>query len=1271
MRWSARLRAVLWIASLLGPLHARTAAAAVCNLTPENNPILFAACGPATPVCTIPGGSAPAGCIMDFGARKVIFTGTFDVSHPTAKASTLVVTAGQIEVRGALKARADNNKGGGTIELTALDGIIVSGTIDVSGNSGGLVRLRAGGAIELATGGILRSKGIESGTSNGASGGSISVVAGASFTHRGAIDVSGGVQGGGGSLTTQTGTDTLLAQPVDATGGVSDGGDIDVLAGDDVRVEKTLDVSSVNGGGGGDVTVRAGVDRLGGVKVGGTLTVSGDVRSNGSSDVDGGWDGGGITLQAFGPAIVSGALRAVGASPGGGGGGIVVDSSDNLLSRVSALDGDLTLTGTIDVRGAQSIVNDDSGSGGDIDVFVGRDGTITGGMDLSGSDGGGTLNVYGGRTVSFDAPVNAKGTASYASGGSITIRSGLGTLGTLSVTRSLDVTADTNAIGGDVTLAGCGLALAPGLTVNASASLASANPRINLASSGALTVGAGGVYRADPPGRISLFHLPGIAPQIGTNVTFAPAYTDVATATYPFPPCAVCGDGLRQAGETCDPGAAADGACCTADCSAFTCLTVTPTPTLTPTSTIPTKTATPTRTRTPTPTRTPTATTTVVPTPVPTSTALPLIEPRAVLECEQTLGKSNAAVVLAGLKAFEACAVDAFKCVHTKAAGAPRTACLAAAGKRCDTKLGALAAKHVRFRSQFLAACGGDPPRVPLEIMRSTDVLGFALLQPQCFGLELTSPEAILGCLQIVSPCEAQHALGVGAPRIGDLLGLLGVDAASASVCLPAPLGASDGLAGLPVASQTVRCQRAVVTSGRKLLSRQISVARACVDSLLKCRLGGKPREACQKIGAACARKLATLDDPSSGARAKMLAAIRGACGALPPDVLRDASGIGYAATDERCAALGAAPPDDSAAMAACVTRAYGCAGSAVVRQSLPLVDRELARVGVALGDDAFCALPTPTPTATATPTPIPTPTATATQAPTATPPATATETAGSTATPSPAPTATTGTPAPSATPTGPGTPTGAPTPACPNAIVDLGEQCDLGDDVPGDGCGADCRFETLLPGGGTQTVDCIAEWAVINPFNTPFLGADGLPSFKQRCVDGDPSCDLDLALDDACHFRVAFCMQNADPNLPACTAPPGITKYVLVSPRPNSSEQVDKDNANRLLGAFGRLSAVPPSGTSGNTFVFDPPLVLEAPDNCTEPVDVVVERRGLAERSEKFRTNTTSAPPIGGTKGIEDGDTLLLTCLDAPLPTATPTVTPSAAPTPTATPTP
>jgi cysteine-rich repeat protein len=567
---------------------------------------------------------------------------------------------------------------------------------------------------------------------------------------------------------------------------------------------------------------------------------------------------------------------------------------------------------------------------------------------------------------------------------------------------------------------------------------------------------------------------------------------------------------------------------------------------------------------------------------------------------------------------------------------------------------------------------------VPVALLRSTEVLGFALLQPQCFGLDLSSPDVILGCLQIITPCEVQRALGVGIPRVSDLLALVS-DVGENSGCLPSPTGATNGLAGLPVASQTVRCQRTVATSGRQLLSRQLSVARSCVDSLLKCRLRGKPRDVCQKTGIACNRKLATLDDPTTGARAKMLGAIESACGPLPADALLAASGIGFGAIGDRCATLGVGPATDTASVATCVTRAYGCAASTIVRQALPLVDKELARVGLSLGNDAFCGLPTPT----ATPTPVRTATHTAT--PTLSPTPTATELVTITATPTPTTTpattpaetstATTSTPPPTETPTPgePATPTPSPTPGCPSSIVDAGEQCDLGDDVPGDGCDPLCRFELLVPGGGTKSTDCIAEWAVINPFNFPALGSDDLPSFHQSCVDGDPSCDADGVADNRCIFRVALCLQNADPNLPTCTAPPGIGKYLLASPRPDSSDASDAANALALIDAFGRLSAVAASGNNKNTLVFAPPMVLTPPDNCTETALLIVERRGLSTRSERFRTSTTSAPPIDGSLGLKDSDTLLLTCLaePEPIPTATVTAVPAETPTPDVTPTP
>ena len=98
---------------------------------------------------------------------------------------------------------------------------------------------------------------------------------------------------------------------------------------------------------------------------------------------------------------------------------------------------------------------------------------------------------------------------------------------------------------------------------------------------------------------------------------------------------------------------------------------------------------------------------------------------------------------------------------------------------------------------------------------------------------------------------------------------------------------------------------------------------------------------------------------------------------------------------------------------------------------------------------------------------------------------------------------------------------------------------------------------------------------------------------------------------------------------------------------------------ATALIDAFRKLSPVAPSGDSSNTLVFDPPLVVAAPDNCTTSAILLVERRGYPLRSEKFRVTTTSVPPVDQNLGIEDADTLILECLDAPEPTPVPTATP------------
>jgi hypothetical protein len=189
--------------------------------------------------------------------------------------------------------------------------------------------------------------------------------------------------------------------------------------------------------------------------------------------------------------------------------------------------------------------------------------------------------------------------------------------------------------------------------------------------------------------------------------------------------------------------------------------------------------------------------------------------------------------------------------------------------------------------------------------------------------------------------------------------------------------------------------------------------------------------------------------------------------------------------------------------------------------------------------------------------------------------------------------------------------------------------------------------------GGGPPPRDCIAEVAVINPTNDPPLGADNLTSRNQSCTDGDPTCDGDGTVNDACVFRVAICLLADDMNLPECTINfplfTGIERFVLQIPRPTSSDPVDVSNALALLDAFGHLTSEVPGGNSQNTFDFPVPLAVQHPDNCTATADVVVELRNQETRSEQIRLEALTDPPEGDTTGFEDSDTIELIC-HAPL---------------------
>jgi cysteine-rich repeat protein len=242
--------------------------------------------------------------------------------------------------------------------------------------------------------------------------------------------------------------------------------------------------------------------------------------------------------------------------------------------------------------------------------------------------------------------------------------------------------------------------------------------------------------------------------------------------------------------------------------------------------------------------------------------------------------------------------------------------------------------------------------------------------------------------------------------------------------------------------------------------------------------------------------------------------------------------------------------------------------------------------------------------------------------------------------------------------------------PQCGDGIVDVGEQCDDGNTISGDGCSASCESE-LSPGGGPRKTDCYAEW-LTNPVGGP--DRHRLPANRLECTDDNPLCDFGTAPGDkACTFHVAVCF-NAPERRFAC-GPTDVTQVQLKSPQElhpkGATDSVNRDALEAALTGLsgslrgrcanpgphhGQLCAVnsdcdstPDSGNgvcTGRFVAFAPPLATT--NACTAFAEVLVPLRRLSTGAFVTGRKTLKLRAIASS-GLADNDSLTLICHPQP----------------------
>lgn len=422
-------------------------------------------------------------------------------------------------------------------ECTAGDGRAwLRGSVQGNAESPGRLLLRSAGDLSVPGQVSL------SGTRAVSDGGTLDLEStGGSVLLSGLLDVSGGGAGSGGSLEILAAVDVRVLGELRARGGDYDGGIVTVEAGRDVQVSEDIRVDAVAGAGvGGEIEMSAGRDlRIEGGSASKVMLLTAD----GHQGVDNtGGDGGSMTFEAERDLAVSQYVRF-------SANGAVPDGFADTISFVAG--GDLQMDARVVAKGR-------GGDGGGGLVELVGDGSVRvspgASFELTGAAAGGDLTMDAGAALVFEGQADVSASTS-GLGGRILATA----LGDVEIAGQLQTAGAPSVFSvGDLLVEGCRVHVSGSLVNSAD----SGRNRIWAHESVVVWPQASLLATGDGGSNALFYRNAAVVPVLDGQVAPS-AHAEVDGA---LEPCALCGDGLVEAEETCDDGNQLDGDGCDRTC---------------------------------------------------------------------------------------------------------------------------------------------------------------------------------------------------------------------------------------------------------------------------------------------------------------------------------------------------------------------------------------------------------------------------------------------------------------------------------------------------------------------------------------------------------------------------------------------------------------------------------------------------------------------------------------------------------------------------------